>query len=385
MTVGQVENFIAESVNLNWPWEFILLHGGEPTIHPQIKEMCRLLAEYKKLHNEKCSVAFCTNYAAKASQDLVVEMKELYGVGVFVAEKHNGAPCPYVATNESPADLGLPFQRGCFVTSDCGICLNSTGYFQCSPAAAASRVFIYGPVATTLADVTVEKMQARFEQNCAHCGWSTPDRRRVTKQVTTKTWREAFGKYLNTDSENIEPVFDRDCMEGQLSIKERRLLYRTIREERPRIVFEIGTWNGGGSTYFLLSALYNNDRGQLYTTEADKEHYEHAVELYQKGDLAYLGSRVTFYNHRAVDIINLLSVKSEIDIMLIDGSDDPTMALYEFAYARRHIPIDGLVICHDWGEGKTSKLKPVLENDSDFAIHATVDTLAIYRRISKNY
>ena len=283
MTVDQVKDFIAQSIELNWPWERITLHGGEPTLHPNFKEICEIVADYKKNHNENCGVWFCTNYASPKSHDFCEEIKMLYGIGAGISEKHGGANVPYVATNMSPTDCGEAWERGCLITEDCGICLNHAGYFECSPAAAASRVFDRKPFATKLKDVTAGGLASCFETDCAHCGWSVPGRARITEQQTSKTWKEALDKYEANHVQVVIPDFARDSLEGQLTQKERRLLYAAIICNRPRIALEIGTWNGGGSTYFISSAMNNVGKGSLHTVEANKEQYDHAVALYTSG------------------------------------------------------------------------------------------------------
>src|ERR1044072_6471890 len=50
MTVKQVRRFVDESLDEKWEWERIRLLGGEPTIHPQFREMASLLMEYRRYH-----------------------------------------------------------------------------------------------------------------------------------------------------------------------------------------------------------------------------------------------------------------------------------------------------------------------------------------------
>ena len=49
--------------------------------------------------------------------------------------------------------------------------------------------------------------------------------------------------------------FNRDSLEGQMTVAERKALFYLVRKFKPRQVFEIGTWKGGGNTYILSSAL----------------------------------------------------------------------------------------------------------------------------------
>jgi len=54
-------------------------------------------------------------------------------------------------------------------------------------------------------------------------------------------------------------------LKGQLWFEDRKLVYHTVRTYKPLYCFEIGTWNGGGSTLFIAQALFENGMGKLYT------------------------------------------------------------------------------------------------------------------------
>lgn len=48
LTLEQIERMLDESVKEKYIWEAMLLLGGEPTLHPQFREIVKLLSEYKK-------------------------------------------------------------------------------------------------------------------------------------------------------------------------------------------------------------------------------------------------------------------------------------------------------------------------------------------------
>lgn len=45
MTLQQIKDFVRESQELNWQWEEIRITGGEPTLHPDFKEMMTVISE----------------------------------------------------------------------------------------------------------------------------------------------------------------------------------------------------------------------------------------------------------------------------------------------------------------------------------------------------
>src|ERR1700722_16688883 len=65
-------------------------------------------------------------------------------------------------------------------------------------------------------------------------------------------------------------------IEGQLNEHERRILTAAIcgASEKPKVVLEVGTWLGGGSTLHILRALEENGAGHLWGIEADHSIYE---------------------------------------------------------------------------------------------------------------
>jgi hypothetical protein len=57
--------------------------------------------------------------------------------------------------------------------------------------------------------------------------------------------------------------------------------------------------------------------------------------------------------------------------------------LYEFVIGKRHVPIGGCVACHDWDNGKSNYIRPVISNDSDWNLVSLTIALAIYQRVAR--
>src|SRR5258707_14848422 len=64
--------------------------------------------------------------------------------------------------------------------------------------------------------------------------------------------------------------------EGQLNTRERDQLTNAIvgAPAPPRVVLEVGTWLGGGSTLQILRTLEKNGQGHLWGIEADYGIYD---------------------------------------------------------------------------------------------------------------
>jgi hypothetical protein len=201
LPVEKVNEFFAQSVSCNHPWKKITLHGGEPILHKDIETICGMAAIYKDKHNPTVIISLLSNGCCDKTLERLDDLKERYHVELGISEKvrsnrrGDGTPIPYIPVNESPEDIGIEHDNGCFQTSECGICLNYLGYFECSPAAAAARVFGYKPLKSTVEGLSIAAMQKGFKEHCKHCGFSAPNRPRVIAQSSTKTWEKALEKY----------------------------------------------------------------------------------------------------------------------------------------------------------------------------------------------
>ncbi|MFH0919395.1 MAG: class I SAM-dependent methyltransferase [Fibrobacterota bacterium] len=158
--------------------------------------------------------------------------------------------------------------------------------------------------------------------------------------------------------------FYRDSLEGQLTVPERKALFRLVRKWRPRQVFEIGTWKGGGSTYILSSALRKNGTGELLTVELYPEFYHHAVRLYET-KLVHLKPFVRFHLGNSVEVYTpILAALDRVDFLFLDGAEDADQTLKEFELFSPKLLAGSIVACHDWKTQKTARVKINLENVS---------------------
>lgn len=144
---------------------------------------------------------------------------------------------------------------------------------------------------------------------------------------------------------------------GQLWLDDRRVLWNTVRELKPQVAAETGTWQGGGSTFFILEAMRMNGCGVLHSVESDAT--MHTIAAHRYGNewsyLApylrlHLGDSVTVYREELRDV--------QLDLVFIDGGDKDALA--EFNLLAPKLRLGGALFCHDWHNGKAEELKPVL-------------------------
>jgi predicted O-methyltransferase YrrM len=160
--------------------------------------------------------------------------------------------------------------------------------------------------------------------------------------------------------------FNRDSLEGQLTVDERKKMYEIITEVKPDNVFEIGTWKGGGSTYIIASALLKNKKGTLYTVECRREFYDYAFTLYN-GELAHLGPFVKLHFGDSISVYSpILASIERVDVLFLDGAEDDGQTYGEYLLFKDKLKTKSILMCHDWNSLKAAKLRLVLEQSLEW-------------------
>jgi hypothetical protein len=181
--------------------------------------------------------------------------------------------------------------------------------------------------------------------------------------------------------------FYRDCFEGQMNPEERTALYSCIRDIKPKRIVEVGTCRGGGSTYYIASAIMDEKIiCDFNTTENFMEFYDYARKLYgSEGPLYYLNNFIHFHFESSLFYLKKFDRQKTIDVLMIDGGYSSHSMLYEFVLGKQFMPIGSFLICHDWDNGKSNNLKPVIENDHDWKLVSLTVALVIYQRVGNFY
>lgn len=173
----------------------------------------------------------------------------------------------------------------------------------------------------------------------------------------------------------MKPDFNRASSEGQMSPVERKQLYDTIIKYRPYTVFEIGTWKGGGSTYFISSALKENKQGKLFTVECNKDFFLEATKRYTE-ELSELSSYICFnYGKSDKCYEELLRIVPWVDFLLLDGAEDPLQTYSEFIMIEPKLSRHAIVLCHDWKKSKADNIRSILTNQDEWEELFVLDTL----------
>ncbi len=159
---------------------------------------------------------------------------------------------------------------------------------------------------------------------------------------------------------------------GQLWYRERVLIHEMIAKTRPRYCFEIGTWRGGGSTYYITRALAEYNCGHLHTIEADAELYRQTTSDYARF-LPKLAPYVTFHlgDYRK-EYVRILKECGGIDFVLLDGPEDAQETIRQYEFFLPFMKVGTVLLAHDWLSEKSRLLRPLIEHDDRWAIQTVL-------------
>ncbi|MBI3850083.1 MAG: class I SAM-dependent methyltransferase [Verrucomicrobia bacterium] len=154
-------------------------------------------------------------------------------------------------------------------------------------------------------------------------------------------------------------------IEGQLNATERRLLMQAIREAavKPKVVIEVGTWFGGGSTLHILRALQQNGAGHLWGIEADRSVYEQMLTNLRAAAPEACSRFTPLFGFSQDVIPQWLAEQGRgvmVDFAFLDGSNNPGEQITEFHLLDSHIPVGGQLMAHDAKLRKGKWLVPYL-------------------------
>lgn len=166
----------------------------------------------------------------------------------------------------------------------------------------------------------------------------------------------------------IDFALNRD--NGQLWVTDRRWIWETVRELQPRVAVETGTWKGGGSTFFIASAMQKNGFGILNTVEANYDLHLEATRNYGiYGKWRHLHDYVHFYHGDSLAVYREALIDEEVDFVFLDG-DGGSAASREFLLLAPKVRKGGVVMVHDWHNGK---YVPELVDNRDWALEVKGD------------
>jgi len=161
--------------------------------------------------------------------------------------------------------------------------------------------------------------------------------------------------------------FNQNRDSGQLWYDDRKWLFDTVRELKPERAVETGTWMGGGSTFFIASALHYNGSGLLITVESAEAMYRHAVNLYETR-WPFLKPYVKFLLGDSETTLPAALPAEPLDFIFLDGAQDVEKTRAEYLLLTPRLRIGGILMAHDWYNGKADAIKQYLENSPNWKL-----------------
>lgn len=169
-------------------------------------------------------------------------------------------------------------------------------------------------------------------------------------------------------------------MEGELYLEERKFLYQAIIQKKPKIVLEIGTGGGDGSTYQIATALKRNFlkskvKGCLHTCEVNPSVVEQAKMKYSTNTWHQTIICWQEFSHNLIDM--LITDNNPPNFIFFDGPEDPQIALNDIKRLEPHLKPKTWFCMHDWDldirpdgniSTKSTKIRPYIESSTDWKI-----------------
>jgi predicted O-methyltransferase YrrM len=154
-------------------------------------------------------------------------------------------------------------------------------------------------------------------------------------------------------------------IEGQLNASERAFITKAILEApvKPEVVLEVGTWLGGGSTLHILRALQANGTGHLWGVEAFKDIYEKMIANIRLGAPEAVERFTPIFGFSTEVLpawLQSLPTGKAIDVVFLDGGDNPMEQIEEFKLLANHLKVGGVLMAHDARTRKGKWLAPYL-------------------------
>lgn len=212
MTIGQIETFVRESIELNKKWKLINLLGGEPSIHKDFLKIVNLiLDEYIIKHSPETILQITSNGFGELVPERLSKLPKHNNLIIDYASFKDERIVPYFSPfNDAPIDKPdgkeKEYHKGCWVTSYCGIGLNQMGYYPCGVAGGIDRVFKLNLGVQSLKNVD-ESIAKYLDTFCRFCGNFSDyeknygnfiprnEKAALTKPITSESWKKAYKEY----------------------------------------------------------------------------------------------------------------------------------------------------------------------------------------------
>jgi len=156
---------------------------------------------------------------------------------------------------------------------------------------------------------------------------------------------------------------------GQINMNSQfgNFLYKIALSDDVNNIFEVGTWNGQGSTVCIMNAIIDKEKSRLYSIEANPNMYNKAVDYWNNKDIKnklfllngtlhnkipeiknislnkeeigwYIGEKNVISSANIISIDNI----NNIDLILLDGGEFTTQGDFDILIKKnpKYIALD---------------------------------------------
>ena len=200
---NQIDKFVNESISNKVKWEKIGVLGGEPMLHPDILEILSALVFYKETCSPGSLIEITTSgYGSEVKKAIAAIPKE---VVVNNTNKKQAYQEKFEPFNLAPVDQWKfclsDYRNGCSTTKDCGLGLNTYGYYPSGPASAIDRVMGFD-IGLKHLPRSHDKLFPQMEQLCQYCGHfcsrhfiPKEQRETIVGSPMSKSWEHAYAAF----------------------------------------------------------------------------------------------------------------------------------------------------------------------------------------------
>ena len=177
MSVSQIETFVRDSIDFKKKWENIAVMGGEPSLHPDLKDILKIIKRYYDFYNTR--ITFISNGIGEKVKSVLNSLPAFLEKHTttdikMTRDKNNIIP-EFGNCLQAPIDRLKSISRNgvidsCQIAATCGMGLNRYGYGPCGVGASIARVLGIDLYAKSLRDISVEKSIEQLKILCLFCG-----------------------------------------------------------------------------------------------------------------------------------------------------------------------------------------------------------------------
>lgn len=200
MTEAQVTRFVDESMRLGKRWDQLVIIGGEPTLHPELKDILGQITRLRAFHSGTRFV-FCTNGAGervRESLKLVPSYFEISNTNPLKSTAKSKIIPEFGNSLLAPIDRIRDAVRTCQITATCGLGLSRYGYFPCGCGASVARVLGLDIGIKRLEDVSANACAEQLKLLCAFCGRNLEYAVKLSQDASISPfWERNLQRYRN--------------------------------------------------------------------------------------------------------------------------------------------------------------------------------------------